>query len=196
MFETPEKNFERKPREVILLVPEKCITLMSLEWHNISNYPRLDCLFSMLTRKTPDTEFSWRRVQYYRFYSNKDKRNCFYPHYHINVLILLLFLENMSPNSWITRAFSPAHHKNVFIVHNPLQSRPSYRHSYRRSFVTVKSAAITVTVDWVEHQTDPETITNAWWRHQMETFSVLLAICAEFADHRWNPRTKASDTEL
>ena len=30
-----------------------------------------------------------------------------------------------------------------------------------------------------------------WWRHQMETFSALLALC-----HRWLPRTKASDAEL
>ena len=31
---------------------------------------------------------------------------------------------------------------------------------------------------------------KAWWRHQMETFSALLAICAG------NPHTKASDAEL
>ena len=36
-----------------------------------------------------------------------------------------------------------------------------------------------------------------WWRHPMETFSELLAICAmEFTGHRWIPRTKASDAEL
>ena len=30
-----------------------------------------------------------------------------------------------------------------------------------------------------------------WWRHQMETFSTLLATCAwEFTGHRWIPRTK------
>ena len=32
------------------------------------------------------------------------------------------------------------------------------------------------------------------WRHQMETFSVLLALCAVI--HQWIPLTKASDTEL
>ena len=33
--------------------------------------------------------------------------------------------------------------------------------------------------------------------HQMETFSALLAICAgKFTDHRWIPRTKASDAKL
>ena len=37
----------------------------------------------------------------------------------------------------------------------------------------------------------------AWWRHQMETFSALLAFCAgEFTGHRWILRTKASDAEL
>ena len=37
----------------------------------------------------------------------------------------------------------------------------------------------------------------AWWRHQMETFSSLLAICGrEFTGHRWIPRTKASDAGL
>ena len=37
----------------------------------------------------------------------------------------------------------------------------------------------------------------AWWRHQMETFSALLAICAgNSPGPRWIPRTKASDAEL
>ena len=37
---------------------------------------------------------------------------------------------------------------------------------------------------------------ESWWRHQMEIFSALLALCAEI--HRWpvNPLTKASDAEL
>ena len=35
-----------------------------------------------------------------------------------------------------------------------------------------------------------------WWRHQMETFSALLAICAGNTDHRWIPHTNASDAEL
>ena len=35
------------------------------------------------------------------------------------------------------------------------------------------------------------------WRHQMETFSVLLTLlCGEFTGHRWIHRTKASDAEL
>ena len=35
---------------------------------------------------------------------------------------------------------------------------------------------------------------KTWWRHQMETFSVLLAFVREI--HRWIPLTKASDAEL
>ena len=36
-----------------------------------------------------------------------------------------------------------------------------------------------------------------WWRHQIETFSVLLAhLCGEFTGLRCIPRTKASDAEL
>ena len=35
-----------------------------------------------------------------------------------------------------------------------------------------------------------------WWRHQMETFSALLALCGEFTGDRWIPLTKASDAEL
>ena len=38
-----------------------------------------------------------------------------------------------------------------------------------------------------------------WCRHQMETFSLLLACCAEggeFIGHQWIPHTKASDAEL
>ena len=35
----------------------------------------------------------------------------------------------------------------------------------------------------------------SWWRHQMETFSALLALCAGNSP-RWNPLTKASDAEL
>ena len=34
------------------------------------------------------------------------------------------------------------------------------------------------------------------WRHQMETFSALLALCGDFTDHRWIPFAKASDAEL
>ena len=33
-----------------------------------------------------------------------------------------------------------------------------------------------------------------WWRHQMETFSALLAFCV--GNSRWIPHTKASDAEL
>ena len=33
-----------------------------------------------------------------------------------------------------------------------------------------------------------------WWRHQMETFSASLAICAGI--HRWIPRKKAGEAEL
>ena len=37
----------------------------------------------------------------------------------------------------------------------------------------------------------------SWWRHQMETFSVLLAFfCGEFTGPPWIPLTKASDAEL
>ena len=36
-------------------------------------------------------------------------------------------------------------------------------------------------------------INSAWWRHQVETLSALLALCREFTGHRWIPRTKASD---
>ena len=36
-----------------------------------------------------------------------------------------------------------------------------------------------------------------WWRHQMETFSMLLAICARNSPGPWwIPHTKASDAEL
>ena len=38
---------------------------------------------------------------------------------------------------------------------------------------------------------------SPWWRHQMETFSALLAsLCGEFTGDRWIPRTKVSDAEL
>ena len=43
---------------------------------------------------------------------------------------------------------------------------------------------------------------STWWRHQMETFSALLALCegdspviGEFP-HRWIPLTKANDAKL
>ena len=39
-------------------------------------------------------------------------------------------------------------------------------------------------------------IVFSWWRHQMETFSALLALCAGIHRSRWIPRTKASDAEL
>ena len=35
-------------------------------------------------------------------------------------------------------------------------------------------------------------LSSTWWRHQMETFSALLAICGP----RWIPRTKVSDVEI
>ena len=37
--------------------------------------------------------------------------------------------------------------------------------------------------------------THSWWRHQMKSFSALLAICA-VTGHQWIPRTKAIDAEL
>ena len=50
---------------------------------------------------------------------------------------------------------------------------------------------------WLNKITLSSRLQNTWWRHQMETFSALLAICAgEFTGHRWIPRTKASDAEL
>ena len=35
-------------------------------------------------------------------------------------------------------------------------------------------------------------LNRSWWRHQMETFSALLALCGP----RWIPHTKVSDAEL
>ena len=38
---------------------------------------------------------------------------------------------------------------------------------------------------------------HTWWRHQMETSSALLALCAgNFTGHCWIPLIKASDTKL
>ena len=47
-------------------------------------------------------------------------------------------------------------------------------------------------------QEDPRGKRNTWRRHQMETFSALLALCylEDFTDQRWIPLTKASDAEL
>ena len=40
-------------------------------------------------------------------------------------------------------------------------------------------------------------VSFSWWRHQMETFSAQLAICAgELTGPPWIPHTKASDAEL
>ena len=40
-------------------------------------------------------------------------------------------------------------------------------------------------------------VPDTWWRHQMETFSALLALCAGNSPcHRWIIRTKASDGAL
>ena len=38
-------------------------------------------------------------------------------------------------------------------------------------------------------------VPTSWWRHQMETFSALLALCGESTSHRCIPLTKASDAE-
>ena len=35
-----------------------------------------------------------------------------------------------------------------------------------------------------------------WWRHQMETFSALLALWEESVGHRWIPLAMTSDAEL
>ena len=37
---------------------------------------------------------------------------------------------------------------------------------------------------------------SPWWRHEMETFSALLAFCWGFTGHRWISLTKASGAEL
>ena len=44
-----------------------------------------------------------------------------------------------------------------------------------------------------------QTLTESWWRHQMETFATLLALCEgnpPVTRHRWIPLTPASDTAL
>ena len=44
------------------------------------------------------------------------------------------------------------------------------------------------------HATDtPSVILYTWWRHLMEAFSALLALCV---GHRWISRTKDNDAEL
>ena len=54
---------------------------------------------------------------------------------------------------------------------------------------------------YVLTQWDRETYVNwiiigSWWRHQMETFSALLALCEGNPIQRWIPLTKASDAKL
>ena len=53
-----------------------------------------------------------------------------------------------------------------------------------------------------QHRTMPKTIfisidkLNTWWRHQIETYSALVALSGQFTSHRWIPLTKANDAEL
>ena len=51
-----------------------------------------------------------------------------------------------------------------------------------------------VWTDWGATQFDDVII--SWWRHQMESFSALLALCAGKSPVTCDPRTKASDAEL
>ena len=55
-------------------------------------------------------------------------------------------------------------------------------------------------VNWSNHTIYLKITFEAWWHHQVETFSALLAICAVnspiITHHRWIPLTKAIDTEL
>ena len=63
---------------------------------------------------------------------------------------------------------------------------PSSTHSHPHSFLQRRRAR-------------PVRECRMWklWRHQMETFSALLALkCGEFIRRRWIPHTKASDAEL
>ena len=74
-----------------------------------------------------------------------------------------------------------------------------YRHQDQKGVshaITLSAVAFQWIADWTSTDVVMRGTTHAfhpvytWWRHQMETFSTLLA------GHRWIPLTKASDAEL
>ena len=64
------------------------------------------------------------------------------------------------------------------------------RHHRAHSDGTVMILMLTAAQEVYSVQIENWLLNNPWWRHQMETFSALLA------GHRWIPCTKASDAEL
>ena len=63
------------------------------------------------------------------------------------------------------------------------------------SVSNIKATKWNIDCDWPPHIYMPLT----WWRHQMETFFALLALCEgnpPITAHRWIRLTKASDVQL
>ena len=83
--------------------------------------------------------------------------------------------------------------QNVF---NELMKDENFKIFYVVSTVPADSTASLEIEKWAAMEECP----CAWWRHQMETFSALLAICAGNAPVTGEfpriPHTKASDAEL
>ena len=70
---------------------------------------------------------------------------------------------------------------------------------YINQFLGKSSKLATVSSEWfIAPHVISGLSTCTWWRHQMETFSALLAIylCVEFTGLRWILLRKASDAEL
>ena len=73
-------------------------------------------------------------------------------------------------------------------------SRYAFYHIIMQKFIALPSMSIPQTV---QIHCSMREAGRTWWRHQMETFSMLLALCAgNFTSDQWVPRIKASNAEL
>ena len=92
---------------------------------------------------------------------------------------------------------SPKHRSCSTCCSKPRFKLPSIGPVYKLdtdSVITASADALAFSSD--RPSKDAVMTTWSWWRHQMETFSAVLALCAGNTGLRWISRTKASGTEL
>ena len=96
--------------------------------------------------------------------------------------VTYLWLHKLSCWKW-----GEYHHRNVW-VHFSQMTNNGHAFILKTKNVLILSTPAQFRIHMIN-------TSYAWWRHQMETFSALLALCIT-TGHRWIPRTKASDAEL
>ena len=83
----------------------------------------------------------------------------------------------------------------LMVIWRVVEIMGSIQWSFCISLIGLLAETVVVLVLRKGHEWKWWVIVTSWWRHQMEAFSALLALCVR-GIHRWIPLTKASDAKL